>query len=453
MAVLSFKLRQEGVKTLDDSPARWVLLQKAREYAIQSGDLNLALGIIEDLNSYYRIDDVQVRLETLERLAEASDLSTYQRNFSLACVDSVERAIAIDAFDAAEKFISMAPGTARRTNDAKYERAVTDRTNDVASMMRLAAELTEWREELEQAPADPEANERVGLYECLVKEEWKIGLLKLLLCDDPSLSELAAGDLADPARSVDQVQLADDGWTYAETRKGTMRTSAQRRAAHWYRKALGGLRGASRRKAVRRLEELESGAPKRERILFTSEAVLDRFVLGRRHLRNGVRDWEPADQSEFWQVADHQLLATSTDELDTVHSIVRNAYRSISYVRVLGRIVPAHGEEVRITVGPVHVKFNCRDTQENRLSMKGKPAASTTPYRLTPGMIHWIEFRQAGENAQVLVDGKQEFAVAAKLEGIVDVGAGSNTIAAIREILIVGDVDYSREAAADDLVD
>jgi hypothetical protein len=317
----------------------------------------------------------------------------------------------------------------------------------------MAAEMPKLQRQLEETPTDPGANKRVGLYECLVKEDWKAGLLRLLLSDDADLRRLAAADLSRPSRPEEQARLADDWWAYAEKLEGQMQASARWRAADWYRKAFGKLTGLPRTTAMRRIEQIESDIPNRQRILFASDAVLDRFLLARRFNRNGVWSWQPVEVSEHWQVADDQLVVTSTERQEEVLSIVGSYYRSIEYVRVLGRIVPPQIENLRVTAGPLHVIFNWELGAENHAKVSNARAGMTQPHRLVPGMTHVIEIKQAGKNALVLVDGKEEFSVPVQLQGIVQVGTAVGSIAAYREIVIEGEIDFSREPTVDGFPD
>jgi hypothetical protein len=108
LAALSQRLREEAVWTTSDPVARWVLFEMARQYAVQASDLQQALVIVEDMGSYFDTNGIQLRLETLEELADRSNSSTFQRNLSIECLDSVERAIAKDEVECAGRFVELA---------------------------------------------------------------------------------------------------------------------------------------------------------------------------------------------------------------------------------------------------------------------------------------------------------------------------------------------------------
>lgn len=95
------------------------------------------------------------------------------------------------------------------------------------------------QKKLEQSPDDPEANEAVGRFHCLILGDWAKGLPFLKKAKDADLRTLAARDLeADPADAPAHAALGDDWWKYAGKVKGTEAKNAAARAADWYRRAL-----------------------------------------------------------------------------------------------------------------------------------------------------------------------------------------------------------------------
>src|SRR5262249_13456290 len=62
--------------------------------------------------------------------------------------------------------------------------------------------------------------------------------------------------IARPKKSADQLAVADGWWDLAENEKDPAKLNLQRRAMHWYDQALPDLRGLSRLKATKRIEQI-----------------------------------------------------------------------------------------------------------------------------------------------------------------------------------------------------
>src|SRR5262249_43533904 len=104
--------------------------------------------------------------------------------------------------------------------------------------------------------ADPAANLALGNYLCFQKGEWERGLPMLAMGSEQGLAELARSDLATPASAAEQEALGDCWLDEANANEGAPRLQAQRRAYHWYLKALPALDGDDRVRVERRVAEL-----------------------------------------------------------------------------------------------------------------------------------------------------------------------------------------------------
>lgn len=95
------------------------------------------------------------------------------------------------------------------------------------------------QKKLEKSPDDPEANETVGRFQCLVLDDWAKGLPSLKKAKDADLRALAGKDLeAEQADAAAQTALGDEWWGLASRLKGTEARNVAGRAAHWYQHAL-----------------------------------------------------------------------------------------------------------------------------------------------------------------------------------------------------------------------
>jgi hypothetical protein len=62
---LAVKLLQQGRETKDDPVGQFVLLQQARELAVQAGDLATALAAVDEAAKAYDVDSLSLKIQSL----------------------------------------------------------------------------------------------------------------------------------------------------------------------------------------------------------------------------------------------------------------------------------------------------------------------------------------------------------------------------------------------------
>lgn len=122
---------------------------------------------------------------------------------------------------------------------------------------------------LKADPSDPTACLVLGLYRCLDEDKWEEGLA--LLQRSPKggkEAEMAAVDLAALEDESLRAKAGELWWDYSRDldKKSDRFASAQRRAAYWYSKALPFLKGLTKDKVEKRLEEFAKDEEKRLRM-------------------------------------------------------------------------------------------------------------------------------------------------------------------------------------------
>jgi hypothetical protein len=255
-AALAARLLRQAEEVRGDPAVRFVLLRESVELATAGGDTETALrGLSESAASY--------RLPTAGRLERLTALRGGARGPDrLAAVAAAAEALALEAAGeddlvSARKAADLAVAAAaasRRTDAQKSARAVRDQ---VVAIAAAAAQVADAAAKLRTTPDDPDANQAVGLYRCLMLGDWAGGLPLLAKGRDPDTRAAAVGDLAGADQPAAQVGIGDLWWELSLREKdgSPSRAALRRRAAAWYAKAAPGLTGLLRLKADQRIAE------------------------------------------------------------------------------------------------------------------------------------------------------------------------------------------------------
>jgi len=103
-----------------DSPERYALLDQARELAAGAGSSKVAFEAIDELAKWFEIEELELRLDTLEVAAKAPTSPTgkaaKKEQFESA-KDLIETCVAIDRFLEALRATALAQAAARNLKD------------------------------------------------------------------------------------------------------------------------------------------------------------------------------------------------------------------------------------------------------------------------------------------------------------------------------------------------
>ncbi|HOM15898.1 MAG TPA: hypothetical protein PLQ00_01140, partial [Thermoguttaceae bacterium] len=241
---------------------QFALLQAARQWAVQAGDVSFALRAADAMIERFQVDAVAIKAEALEGLSKTgSPVSPVE--LAEAAEPLVQEALDHDAYDMAVRLSRLGLNAARRTKNAELIKRLTAQNKEVEQAAKAYQKIQAAKDALRQNPNDPEANLLMGRYLCFEKGRWEEGLPHLAQSADESLRKLGADDLAKPTEAAKQTALAEAWWQRAQEEKDTQARSAmQGRCAHWYGEALPKLGGLDKIKAQRRIQEAGATAPK-----------------------------------------------------------------------------------------------------------------------------------------------------------------------------------------------
>ena len=245
-----------------DPAEQFALMQAARQWAVQAGDVAFALRAADALIERFQVDRLALKTEVLEAFSKAG-VSFSPVELAEAAEPLIQEAIGQDALELAGRLSRLALKAASRSKNADLIKRLTALGREVEQALKGQQKIQAALDVLRQNPQDAEAHLLVGRYLCFTKGQWTEGLKHLAQSSDQTLRRLAEQDLAGPTEPAKQMALADAWWDRAGQEKDPPAKSAmQARAAHWYEAALPSLSGLDKIKAGRRLQEAQAAAPK-----------------------------------------------------------------------------------------------------------------------------------------------------------------------------------------------
>ncbi len=248
----------DAAKSETDSALCYAELERARELGIQAGQVNIALTAAARLGALYKTDRLQLYAETTKKLLSNLKLPIGRRILAAAAFDLSDQARLNDQFAIAEQLAATAGNASRTFRDKRLVRAAGEQKRRIGFARSLASAANMARQSLVQDPNDPVANLNLGKYVCFLENDWSTGLTMLTKSGDVNLVQLASDDLAGPTEPGKQMVVADSWFDWAEQQSQESQIGAWQRAFQWYSKALSGLSASSRKKANKKLSDIQA---------------------------------------------------------------------------------------------------------------------------------------------------------------------------------------------------
>ena len=230
-----------------DASTRYVLFRYAGSLALEAKDLKGALKAIDRLERDFDVDALTMMASVLDRLL-ARDTAA---DVLAAAQQAYSEAIRRDHYDAATQLGGVAYAAARRLKKRELLDELKTRGQRLGEMRKALAAIRPAIATLKQRPDDVDANRQVGEYLCFSKGELSRGL-PLLAKGKHELAEL---ERSTPVDADTQQRLGDGWWDLASKHNGQVRTVLQQHAVGWYRRALPQLKGLSKVKVQKRVDE------------------------------------------------------------------------------------------------------------------------------------------------------------------------------------------------------
>ncbi|HVW00347.1 MAG TPA: PA14 domain-containing protein [Planctomycetaceae bacterium] len=248
----------------NELPTVYALQMSARDLAAESGEVPTAFEAIDQLTAMFEVDPGRLREEALEAAAHGAKFSNQRTAVSDAALELAETAISEDDFATADRFAKIALTAARGASDATLAKRTAARVKEIDEQKQAFEELQADLKQLETDPDNPDANLRVGRFECFSKDDWEAGLPRLAKSSDAGLKQLALRELQNSTDPKEQLALADAWDQLAEKAQGPTREALDDHAEQWYRRAVGQLSGIEKLRVEKKLAAADKVRAKRE---------------------------------------------------------------------------------------------------------------------------------------------------------------------------------------------
>jgi hypothetical protein len=256
---LAESLLRQGLASRDPVE-QYVLFDSAREMAGTTEAYTTALDAVKELRRRFDVDDLAMIAGVLESTRISATRPKRIAALAKVAESTMTRAVKQDEYEIAQRVGAIALLSARRSGQSALAEELVERIKSLHVMQKKFGSIEAMQQRLQDAPDDPKANEVVGRHLCFAKARWDEGLPLLAKSEDPKLREIAAADLKSPTEPAKQVALADDWYKAAQLMTGERRKTIQQRAAFWYTRAAGRLKGDERSRVKKLLELLTPAA-------------------------------------------------------------------------------------------------------------------------------------------------------------------------------------------------
>lgn len=245
-----------------ESPAeQFVLLSQACDLAAKAGNYTAAAEFIDQLGERFVVSPLAMRADALTDINRVQKVAAQKQPLVDNALFLVADSLQADDYETAEQAAKLAALAARGANDAVRAEAAKQCVKDVTEIARHYKSLHAAVERLHESADDPEANLKLGQFECMLKHDWQHGLPRLARGSDEALRQLAQRDLKSPVEPSARLSLAQAWFDWAAGSKGETKLACQSRALEWYERAAPACRGDDREQADKRIAEISgSGA-------------------------------------------------------------------------------------------------------------------------------------------------------------------------------------------------
>jgi hypothetical protein len=270
-----FKLAEKLYKAVPrekkGSPIRYVMIETASELSqeagVPAGAANTMAGLVEEFDipdPVLVVANAFYEASRNARTPEGRDATAQHAPFLLNI------AVRQDHFAGARRAVQAGKAVAATSPAAK--RGPLNDEFDLLSRGVVMLEArhraaTAARETLQASPDDAAANETLGLYTGLLKDDWPAGAAQLAKAADAALKDLGqkevAGLAGGPPLSAKLMTELAEGWaTYATQTNSPFKEAALLRARHWHETSLGKLRSSNDKKTAKAaIEALDKQLP------------------------------------------------------------------------------------------------------------------------------------------------------------------------------------------------
>lgn len=255
-ATLSGKFLHPGREDRKDPAAWFVMLREARELALLAGKTRLAMEAIDEMDRWFVIDALDMKVKALLTLSKEKNEST-QLAAVRVCQHMIEQAYSAENYELVQRLLKIAADIVPEVKGGRIGDIVRQVRIEVTDYSRDFQNVTAARATLAQAPENAMANEIVGAYLCFFQGDWAKGLPHLAKGPNGDLTNLAKLELSQPADVASQLKIADGWWDLVAAQNDRAQRHLLAHAKASYAKAGPGTAGMDRQKVVERIHEAQ----------------------------------------------------------------------------------------------------------------------------------------------------------------------------------------------------
>lgn len=245
---------------------RYVMLTAALKLAADGDDAMLVLDACDRVADAFAVDRTSLLAEHLGK--SNADLAPEKRaEWAEQVRKAFESAMEADKFDDAEKLLTALAAQARKGGDPKGQALTTALRKRLTLKRKQGIEREQLRKAAAAADAAPEDHEKLGRYECFMRNEWASGLPSLAQGDDAALAAAARVEIAimrNGELKAAELIAAADSWARCDAKVSSAdRTAIINHALDLYLRALPQVEGLDKVKVQRAVESLQKEAGKK----------------------------------------------------------------------------------------------------------------------------------------------------------------------------------------------
>lgn len=195
-------------------------------------------------------------VEALRDLQNTVVSPEQQRALSEAALEATAAAMTDDDYAEASACLQIAHRAALESADPTYTKTCEVATQRLRELRAAFDEAEAARLRLTESPADPDSNLRLGLYKCVIKDDWVRGSALLQRCGDQKFRDFGQQVSFYPRSAYQQLVLGDALWNLAAT-QDFWKPRLLDRAAVAYERCLPNFGGATETKLTHRLAQIE----------------------------------------------------------------------------------------------------------------------------------------------------------------------------------------------------
>jgi hypothetical protein len=255
---LAQRLAREALNLTGEPNEVYAYSMEAIDLYVATGDVLAAFGVIDSLAITFDINEVGSKSEILKRVAKESKVVTAKKPLALVALKLTGEALAADQYAIAKEISTLAVSLGKASRDAIVMKRANDLVARTNELTRLYQKVGEARKTLESDGDNRLANEVIGRYLCLARQDWDKGLPYLAKGPESELQAAAKLDLTATEEEVFRSRAADSWWNISEKLKGKDkeidRQQVMSRVAYWYEQVEQSLMGTEKIQATKRIE-------------------------------------------------------------------------------------------------------------------------------------------------------------------------------------------------------